>query len=322
MFSSTDPIPPLLASESDALRYLVNRDLTGSYPGKVEDLWNLPAVRRSAEHQQANGSWKYHGGNKNIRSSENYDQIETYRVLRELVEKYTMTKANPILANAADFLFSHQTDEGDFRGIIGSQYALHYSAAMMELLIKGGYSEDPRIERGFEWLISVRQSDGGWAFPARTVGMKLDLDMFRSATVQPDKSKPSSHLMTGMALRAFAASPKYRNSKEARKAGELLASRFFKSDAYPDRSAPSFWTSFSFPFWFTDLLSALDSLSLIGFDFKDPKISKGLSWFATKQTRSGLWKPTLRIMAREKEPYSWISLAIYRVFKRFYEPNP
>jgi hypothetical protein len=152
--------------------------------------------------------------------------------------------------------------------------------------------------------------------------MKLDLDMFRSATVQPDKSKPSSHLMTGMALRALAASPKYRNSKEARKAGELLASRFFKSDAYPDRSAPSFWTSFSFPFWFTDLLSALDSLSLIGFDFKDPKIRKGLSWFATKQNRSGLWKPTLRIMAREREPYSWISLAICRVFKRFYEPNP
>ncbi len=72
--------------------------------------------------------------------------------------------------------------------------------------------------------------------------------------MQPDRTKPFSHLVTGVVLRAFAAHPKYRQLDEAKAAGNLLASRFFKKDAYPDRGTAAFWTKFSFPFWFTDIL--------------------------------------------------------------------
>lgn len=232
-----------------------------------------------------------------------------------LVEKYAANENLLALRRAAESLFSHQTPEGDFRGICGNQYVPYYSGAIMELLIKAGYSEDPRIKRGFKWLLSVRQTDGGWAFPLRTVGRKLDT--FRSPTIKPDKSKPSSHLITGMVLRAFAAHPSYRRSREAKQAGEFLASMFFKADRYPDRRAPSFWTSFSFPFWFTDLLSSLDSLSLFGF-VNHPQIAKGLRWFTSRQKEDGLWDLRLRAMANESEPKHWISLAACRVFKRVY----
>lgn len=314
----SDAIPLLLDSKNPALRYLTGRDLLGTDPGPVEELWDLPVIQRFVDEQKENGAWNYHGGQERIRSREDYDQLETYRVLRELVEKYCMNKENSSLRKAAAFLFSRQTDEGDFRGICGTQYVPYYSAAIMELLIKSGYSEDPRIGKGFEWLISVRQDDGGWAFPLRTVGKKLFADTFKSRTIEPDKTKPFSHLVTGIVLRAFAAHTRHRESSIALHAGKLLASRFFKADRYPDRRAPSFWTRFSYPFWFNDLLSSLDSLSLMGFDPRDPQIAGGLEWFVSKQGKGGLWQLPLRIMAREKEPDRWITLAICRVFKRMY----
>jgi hypothetical protein len=317
---SFDPVASLMNSKNEALRYFTRRDLTNENPGPVEDLWNIPAVVRAHELQRENGAWQYHGVREHIRSSEDYNQLETFRVLRELVEKYALTKDHPAIQEAAEFMFSHQTDEGDFRGICGRQYVPYYSGAIMELLIKAGYAEDPRMHRGLDWLISMRQSDGGWAFPLRTVGLKLSPETFsRSDTVPPDKQKLSSHMVTGMVLRAFAAHPSYRELKEAKVAGEFLASRFFKPDNYPDRRAAEFWTSFSYPFWFTDLLSSLDSLSIIGIDTSHEKVRSAVEWFVARQKRNGLWNLRLRIMSREREPNQWITLAICRVIKRLYE---
>ena len=53
------------------------------------------------------------------------------------------------------------------------QYSTTYSPAIMELLIKAGYDNDPRILKGFDWLLSIRQDDGGWALPFRTMGKNL-----------------------------------------------------------------------------------------------------------------------------------------------------
>jgi hypothetical protein len=97
----------------------------------------------------------------------------------------------------------------------------------MELLIKAGYDGDPRIEKGFQWLLSMRQNDGGWAIPLRTVGSKY-ANALKAETMEPDLSKPFSHLVTGVVLRAFAASKKYSKSPDAVTAGKLLSSRFYK----------------------------------------------------------------------------------------------
>ncbi len=312
-----DPSKVLLDSTSPAVRFFTRRDLLDENPQSVSQLWQLPAVQKLTESQLENGAWKYHGGNRRTRTSENYDQIETYRVLRELVEKYGLTTDSPTCRHAAEFMFSHQSDEGDFRGIAGNQYLPYYTGGIMELLIKAGYLNDWRIEKGFEWLLSMRQKDGGWAFPIRTVGLNLNASVFSSKTVQPNRSKPFSHLVTGMVLRAFAAHPSYRKTRDAQYSASLLASRFFEPDKYPDRQDSEFWTSFSYPFWFTDLLSGLDSISLIGVDPEEVHVVKALEWFRTRQQENGLWRLRLRIMAGEKEPDAWVTLAICRVFKRF-----
>src|SRR5689334_15403491 len=128
-----DPIVPLLASNNASLRYYTNRDLIGNSGSVVEELWEAPEVQRMVASQQPDGCWKYPSPLEHVRPQEDYNQFETYRILRILVEQYAINKRHPIMPKAAEFLFSHQTSEGDFRGICGNQYVPYYSAAMMEL---------------------------------------------------------------------------------------------------------------------------------------------------------------------------------------------
>jgi hypothetical protein len=311
-----DPIPPLLSSENAAICYFARRDLADEKVESIKSLWQLPEVEKILNKQLDNGAWKYPGGREYLRSAEDYNQIETYRVLGQLVEKYGLDKRHPAIRKAANYLFSRQTEEGDFRGIYGNQYTPNYSAAIMELLIKTGFGAAPHIKRGFQWLLSIRQSDGGWAIPLRTVGAKFDLGVMTADTIEPDVSRPFSHMVTGVVLRAFAAHQKYRPSKETLTAGQLLASRFFQKEAYPDRQTPDYWIKFSYPFWFTDLLSALDSLSLMGFASDDPQIEKALEWFIAKQQENGVWQLFLLRGGTDKDLALWMTLAICRVFKR------
>ena len=270
-----DPIPPLLESGNEAIISSTNRHLAENTVS-VEDLWQLPESQRILRRQKTDGSWLYPGRNENIRTQENYNQLETYRNLGILVEEFGFNKKHPAIQKTAKYLFTFQTQEGDFRGIYGNQYSPNYSAGITELLIKAGYENDTRIKKVFEWLLSIRQKDGGWAIPFRTRNHKIDAIASHSATLEPDKSRPFSHMVTGVVLRAFSVHQAYRQSKEARQAGELLLFNLFKKDHYPDRAAPDYWLRFSFPFWFTDLISALDSLSLLGFTKTEPRIYEAL----------------------------------------------
>ena len=311
-----DPLPNLLSTNNQAIVFFTKRDLQSEKVNETESLWDLPVALKIVSSQQPDGSWKYPGAKLNIRSQQNYNQIETYRIVGELVEKYGFNKNSDTLRKAADFLFRFQTQEGDFRGIYGNQYSPNYSAAIMELLIKSGYQTDPHIEKGFHWLLSCRQNDGGWTIASRTRNVKITDFLFREETLQPDRTKPFSHLVTGVVLRAFAVHSKYRQLGEAEAAGKLLASRFFKKDAYPDRGTVEFWTKFSYPFWFTDILSSLDSLSLLGFKMEEPQIKKALDWFINVQNENGLWNVHL-VRGKDKDLNLWIALAICRVIKRF-----
>ncbi len=313
-----DPVSPLLTAKNEALLYFVRRDLLAESVGAVEPLWSLREPVRLLRQQLENGAWKYPGGGRShLRPTEDYNQIRTYRILGILVEKYAFNRRHPAIKKAAEYLFSRQTAEGDFRGIYGNQYTPNYSAAIMELLIKAGYEADLRIARGFRWLLSVRQQDGGWAIPLRTVGKKFDAETLGAEAIRPDPAQPSAHLVTGIVLRAFAAHRDYAASAEARAAGALLASRLFAADRYRDRQASRYWTAFSFPFWNTDLLSALDSLSQLGLSADDPQIRRALRWFQVRQGKDGIWVLTMLRSARKSDRHLWHTLAICRVFKRF-----
>ena len=127
-----DPMPVLSASEDLALAYFVRRDLSGEGPGQVEALWELPEVEKILGRQLDDGSWKYPGDAKKRRKGENYNLLQTYRNLGVLIEQYGMDRTHPAIARAAHYVYAHQTEDGDFRGIFGTQPAPHYTAGLAE----------------------------------------------------------------------------------------------------------------------------------------------------------------------------------------------
>ena len=311
-----NPIATLVDCGDKAILLFTERDLLDKNVS-TQDLWQLSGPQAIIKKQKPNGSWVYPGAKDYVRTQENYNQIETYRSLGILVEEFGFDKKHPAIQHAAEYLFTFQTDEGDFRGIYGSQYSPNYSAGITELLIKAGFGRDERIKKVFDWLISIRQNDGGWAIPFRTKNYDTKVISIHHETIKPDKSRPFSCMITGIVLRAFSAHPTYRNSKEAKLAGELLLTKLFNKDNYPDRAGTDYWLRFTYPFWFTDLISALDSLSLLKFSKQGPPIDKAMRWFISHQQRNGLWKLKI-VKGQNKDVIQlWLALAICRIFKRF-----
>lgn len=308
-----DPVPELLKSSNPALRYFARRDLLEEPVEELNTLWELPDIQPTLARQRQDGSWKYPG--KGVGVDTNYSLLETYRQLRVLVEMYGFTSEHPAIMRAASYVFSCQAEDGAITGILGTQYMPYYQGAIMELLIKAGYDSDPRIERGFDWLLAMRQEDGGWIVPLQAVSPKPP-EIWSAPPVQPDRGKPFSHMATGMVLRAFAAHPSYRISRAARRAGTRLKSRFFQRDRYHDRQAVTYWTKFQYPFWWTDLLSSLDSLSTLGIPLNDPDIQSGLGWFTTNQAADGLWGTGYE-KSRLVEMRRWVGLAAARMFRHW-----
>ena len=310
-----NPLDKLLLSKNPALLYFVERDLLNHKVASIETLWKLPEPNKFINKQKAIGSWKYPGNTSNNEIGTNYELLETFRNLRYLVEKYGFSHAQPNLQKAVDFIFSCQTSEGDIRGILSNQYMPYYMGAILELIIKAGYGNDERTMKGLDWLLAMRQNDGAWFIPLQSYKITYLNQVAKDDPIPPDRTKPFSHLATGMILRAFAAHSQYKSLPEIKKAGDLLKSRFLKPDAYNDHKAIKYWTNFQFPFWWTDLLSALDTLGKLGFTCEDADIVKGLDWFIQHQEEDGLWKAYY-----EKRPEMdlWVSLAVCRVLKYYF----
>jgi hypothetical protein len=324
-----DPVKPLIESNNPAVFYFTQRDLLQrTVAAPSASLWTLITPQRIINRQEPGGWWKALGKN------EDFYLVETYKQLQTLVYQYEFDKSHPAVAGACEYLFSRQTDEGDFRGFLGNQYAPYYTGVVMALLIKTGYADDPRIEKGFQWLLSMRQNNGGWVIGSPGwLGIpdfkwsditEMVFDKNAPTLQSFDKSQPFAHSGTGMVLRAFAAHPRYRKSPEALKAAQLLKSHFLKSDNYNSYKHPDNWIRFEYPFWWNNLAAALDSVSLIGIPSTDQDVRRALNWFIANQTETGLWRISYSKIHKTPpnnktdEERLWISLAICRVFQRYF----
>lgn len=322
-----DPISVLLAATDPALVYFVRRDLLSEDPGPIEQLWELPAARKILKKQRPDGSWPRPG--KPSRLPINDGLIETWRQLRYLVEQYGFTRQHPQIDQAARFVFSCQAQAGDFRGFIGNQYATYYTGALLALLVKAGFRDDPPIKNAFNWLLEMRQEDGGWTIPILT--RYLDWATVTRLTseyvdpVEPDRTQPFSHNWTGMILRAFAAHPEYRHTPEVRQAASMYKARFFQKDVYTSYQSADYWLRFDYPYWWNHLVAGMDSLAKIGLPGDDPDIQRGLAWLVDHQEPTGLWALEAaradrleKSSGRAGEKKLWVGLAICRIFKAYF----
>ncbi len=216
-----DPTPTLLSSGNEAIVYFTERDVLEQEVAPINNLWQLPEALKTLRNQQPDGSWKYTGKKTVSYPKYHYPLLQTWKTFRVLVEQYEFTKKHHAAREAAEFLFSCQTEQGDIRGMLANQYATYYTGAILAHLIRAGYEDDLRVEKGFRWLISMRQDDGGWTVPILTHKFNREtvhrLTSEYAEPIEPDRSKPFSHNWTDMVLRAFAAHQKYRKCKELEK---------------------------------------------------------------------------------------------------------
>ena len=323
-----DPIQPLLESDNNALTYFTNRDLLDKQVQPISYIWDLPEVNKIIKKQVEGGYW---ASKKNTENTiQNYSLIETWKQFRFLVEKYEMNKSHQCIERAAEFLFSCQKEEGDIRGFLGNQYTTYYTGAILYLLIKAGYENDPRVEKGIKWLLSMRQDDGGWVgSPVWTLDNvswteRIELITKDIKTLKEwDRTRPLCLNSTGMVIRAFAVHPKYKKSEEARKAARLLKQHFFMENYYTSYKHKDHWLCFQYPFWWNNLVSALDSIIKIYPEKDDKDIENAVNWLIDHQENTGLWKISYSkihkntVTQKTKEAELWITLVICRILKKY-----
>mgnify|MGYP006294900849 CR=1 FL=1 len=330
-----DPVQSLLNSKQDAITYFAKRDLIEASEVPLQKIWELIEPRKILNRQKPDGTWRYPKKITDKSCGVNYTLIETWKQLRVLIQQYEFSKEHDSIKAAADYIFSCQTLDGDIRGMLANQHAPYYTGAIMYLLIKAGYVHDERIHKCFNWLLKMRQDDGGWVIGSPGIVTREDLsnnevneltyDIQRKTLKCFDASKPFSAAGTGMVLRAFAEHPTYQHSTESLQAGKLLKSKLLEKDNWSSYQHPDNWLRFQYPFWWTNLVSAMDTLSLLGFGKDDPDINRAIQWFITHQEDDGLWNVSYsRIHKNRKNRKTellreWVSLSICRFFKRLYK---
>ncbi len=282
----------------------------------------MPEVSKILRGQNKDGSWGKPGGYP----PHHKPMVETFKRLRLLISRYELDRNHPQVEAGSEFLFSTQNIEGDFRGMIGDQYATYYTGEFTAQLVKAGYGEDERINRAFRWLLSMRQNDGGWTIPILTlppgggIHRLVTLTAAPAKLIEPDRSKPFSHNWTDMVLRAFAAHPYWRKNSEAHYSATLLKSQFFMPDSYASYRNPNYWVRFRG--WWPNLLTSLESLNQLGFKADDPDIWKALKWFQENQETDGSWRThyfpekTLTIK-KESVEKAWVTLRVARMINNF-----
>ncbi|MGB7294955.1 MAG: prenyltransferase/squalene oxidase repeat-containing protein [Candidatus Aminicenantales bacterium] len=320
-FNTAKAIEFLLARGHLPVLYWLKRDiLEVPVDREVKNMRKFAARVRILETQKPDGSWWEKRSDTPVHWERTLYRVETLRNLSRLYD-YGCTIQEEGVQKAVNFLYSLQTKEGDFRGTVLNEHTPTFHALALEMLCRYGLDKDRRVQKGFRWILANRQKDGGWALYLQPSSRPVAQSSARSRSnprgqpFKPRRTQPFSHHVTGIILRALAESPTWKNSKEARQAGEKLLSCFFCDEVFEDRTFPSDWEKICYPFWNIDILGCLDSLSKVGFGSDDETIQKGLEWLQRTQNSQGFWecgnkKATL-------EDHLWVTMAVLRVLKRF-----
>ncbi len=290
---ASDPIPRLLREGTPSVLARVRRDLIDdSEAPSADEIAKYPEVKALLRRMEDDGSFAPKAAEKALGGPKFSRCLATIRALDRLADLGMRlepdSKVAHHLSEAAEFILASQEPGGGIGDLVlgespksrGKVVALHYHGWALAALCRSGFEGDARVEKGFRFLLSLRQDDGGWAWR----GVRTD-----------SAARPSSHLVTGMVLRAFASAKERRGSREARRAAELLATRFLQPDRYEDRKAPSHWEALSEPRFFTDALDALDTITSIGLGKENSGVRTAEAYLRSRQCVDGLWYPGMPV---------------------------
>jgi len=185
----------------------------------------------------------------------------------------------------------------------------------VRMMVRLGYLDDPRIQRGIEWLVSAQKSDGGW-------------HCWRSRT---------GTLAAWEAMAAFAVIPPARRTASVVRAIERGAEFFLERGLLRETDGSSYrpWWRIHYPnHYYYDFLVGLDFLTALGYG-SDARLRPVLKFLEGKRGRDGCWRldcvqPDLEasdpyhhpppvypvLLEYPGEPSQWATLVALRVLRR------
>ncbi len=191
---------------------------------------------------------------------------------------------------------------------------------MVWSLIKLGYLEDPRVERGINWITTYQRFDDKIKCPPKGWPYDKATSCF---------GKHSCHMGVVKALKASAAIPPNRRSGRVkdtieRGAEYMLIHHIHKRSHNLNRVSKPSWLQFGFPLMYqTDALEILDILTKLG--YRDERMQEAVDLVLSKQDDHGRWRLERTFNGRfqtnieqKGEPSKWITLNALRVLKKFY----
>jgi hypothetical protein len=191
---------------------------------------------------------------------------------------------------------------------------------MVWSLIRLGYLEDSRVQRGIDCIVKYQRFDDGskeapegWPYDKR----------------EKCWGTHTCHMGVVKALKALAEIPIDKRSQDVEStvrngAEYLLAHHIHKRSHDLKRVSKPEWLKFGFPLmWNTDVLEISGILTRLG--YKDERMQEALDLVISKQDSQGRWKlestfnGRLLVNIEQKgKPSKWITLNALRILERFY----
>jgi len=312
-------VPLLLADKSPNLRYLV---LTGllSRTHEDEEVRELIELREEDLLVSSLLSLQMERGNWKDLDQAGFTIGGSVRATTVALMRFGylgFDKNHNAVKKAAEYLFSKQRKDGswplpervsDYEFTKGPYTMTPVQTSIPLLgLVMCGYSDDPRVEHAFEWLIEKRNEDGTW--PAG----KVDEVYVRIAGYRRlPHSQWGCRTNTTQTLLCFAHHPTRRKSPEARQALDHILGREtrerdnlgFNVARYigvePHRGALTYHAKF-------DPALILSICSKVGANRSDPRVEDLIKWILEQQGHYGLWE-----YSPHPEVSRWVTFDILR----------
>ena len=325
-----DPTQWLLEEDNPSVRYLTLTDILDRPEKDPEvkkaksDIMKTGAAAEILDTQNKDGYW---GDPKKFYTAKYKGTVWQLLILAELGADGNDGRVKKgcefIMANSQDlesggFAINTSVKLGGGRH---SEVIPCLTGNMVYSFVRLGHLEDPRVQRGIEWVAKYQRFDDG----VKSAPTGWPYDKFGMCF-----GRHTCHMGAVKSLKALAEIPAEKRTNAVKQALEngaeymLIHHIHKKSHDLAKVSKPG-WLRFGFPLMYqTDALEILGILTDLG--YSDERMQEAIDIVISKQDAQGRWKlentfngQLLVDIERKGKPSKWVTLNALRVLKRYYE---
>jgi hypothetical protein len=287
-----------------------------------EQIMKTGVVPKILEKQESDGYW---GILEKFYRDKYKGTVWTLMILAELFADGNDKR----IKNACDFILNHSQDKlsGGFsydttKKAVGlpSGVIPCLTGNMVWSLIRLGYLDDPRIQKGIQWITKYQRFDDGiqdlpkdWLYKSRKACF----------------SKHSCHMGVVKSLKALAEIPENKRNKDVKNTIDkavdyLLLHHVYKKSRNLSKVSKPGWLRLRFPHMYQDdILEILTVLTDLG--IKDERMQDAVNIVVSKQNEQGRWILEETFNGRfitnietKGAPSKWITLKAMKMLKKYY----